>query len=422
MELTLSNVCIRLPGSPLNGSQRDIVIADGRITEIAAAGTQRRGEVLTGKGWEVSPGWFDLHVHFREPGDEQKETIQDGLNAAQQGGFSRVLLMPSTNPPIEHPSGLAFAQNRAAQHLVALEVAGCISAGRQGKELAELYDMYQAGARVFTDDQRPVGDTGLMTRALDYVRNFGGRLMVYPEDAFLGSLGQVNEGVPATLSGMKGMPAIAEAVMIARDLQLVEYTGTPLHFSTISSRAGVALIRAAKKRGLPVTADVAAYSLLDNDSVLERFDSHYKVKPPLRGEDDRQALIEGLSDGTLDAVASNHRPEDIEHKQLEFSLAAYGMIGLESAFGVARTATKDKVPLDRLIDAFAIAPRKVLGLELPRIEVGAEAELTVYAPDDTWSLQADHLRSRSRNTPYIGRQFTGKPVAVVRGKAHYRIP
>lgn len=421
MELTLSNVCIRYPGSPLHGSRKDLLIVDGRIAEIGTAGSISRGEMLSGDDLQVSPGWFDLHVHFREPGEEQKETIAGGLDAARQGGFTRVLLMPSTTPPIDTQTVVAFAQARARGHLVVLEIAGCLSVGRQGKDLAELYDLHKAGARVFTDDQRPVSDTGLMTRALDYVRNFGGRLMSYPEDPYLGSLGQVNEGLPATMAGMKGMPAIAEAVMIARDLQLVEYTGTPLHFSTISSRPGVALIRSAKQRGLPVTADVAAYSLLDNDQVLEGFDSHFKVKPPLRSEDDRLALIEGVADGTLDAITSNHRPEDIEHKQQEFSLASFGMIGLESAFAVARAATREQVPIDRLIEAFSIGPRKAIGLTVPSLEVGTEAELTVFTPDFSWTLLPEHLRSRARNTPYIGRSFTGKPVAVIRGNQFYRI-
>jgi dihydroorotase len=422
MELTLSNVRLHSPGSPLHGSRKDLVIVDGRIAEIVEPGTSRRGEVWAGDDWHVSPGWFDLHVHFREPGEEQKETIQTGLNAAQQGGFTRVLLMPSTSPPIDNQAAVAFALQRASGHLVALEVAGCLSVGRQGKDLAELYDLHKAGTKAFTDDLRAVSDTGLMTRALDYVRNFGGRIMAYPEDPFLGSLGQVHEGVPATLAGMKGMPGIAEAVMIARDLQLVEYTGTPLHFSTVSSRTGVALLRAAKQRGLPVTADVAAYSLLNNDSVLERFDSHYKVKPPLRGEDDRLALIEGLKDGTLDAITSHHRPEDIEHKQLEFSLSAYGMIGLESAFAVARTAVGQHLSIDRLVEAFCIGPRRALGLPIPKLEPGTEAELTVFSPDTRWTLQEEHLKSRSRNTPYIGHSFSGKPVAVVRGKQFARIP
>ncbi len=420
MNLLIRSVHIFDPGSPFHQTIKDLLVADGRISAITDHSEKipEGSTVISGEGLCVSPGWFDLHVHFSEPGFEFREDLQSGMAAAAQGGFTGVLCMPTTQPPIHSKSEVEFILKRTAGQLVEVHPAGCITVNREGKELAELYDMWLSGAKAFTDDQHPLRNAGVLVRALTYCKDFGGRLMVYAEDKDLSAKGQMNEGPSSTLLGLKGMPALAESVMIARDLQVLAYSGGALHFSTVSTAEGVALIRAAKKQGLNVTADVAAYHLLLDDSVLSEFDTNYKVKPPIRSNIDRNELIAGLQDGTLDAITTDHRPLDIEAKQKEYDLADFGMVGLETGFGVLNTALKDKISLERIIDAIAIQPRRILGLTTPTIREGSTANLTVFSPNESWTVTRSALKSRSANSPFIGQTLTGRPVAVINGNRY----
>ena len=335
MKILLQSVNVISPGSTHHLKEKDILIEGGKIITIAEAGKLPTDnvELISGKDLFVSPGWFDLHVNFGEPGEEYKEDIESGCRAAVQGGFTGVLVMPSTNPPISGRPSVEYILNQAQKSLVEIQVAGTISDKREGKDLSEMFDMFQAGARVFTDDKRAVQDAGLMTRALLYTQNFGGKVFSFAEDKSIAGKGLVHEGIASTSLGLKGIPSVAEEIMINRDLSLAEYTNSPLHFSTLSSRQGVDLIRKAKAKGMKVTADVSAAHLMLDDSSLKEFDSNYKLKPPLRTADDRQALIDGLIDGTIDSICSDHLPQDTEHKRMEFELAAYGASGLETAFG-----------------------------------------------------------------------------------------
>ncbi|MFM2136842.1 MAG: hypothetical protein RL021_2242 [Bacteroidota bacterium] len=415
MNLLLRSVRISAPGSAHHGTVKDILIKDGLIASVGnAASLKSEGAtVLDEKGLQVSAGWFDLHVQFGEPGFEQREDLKSGRAAAAQGGFTGVLNMPSTHPPIHTKSDVEFIRNRTGDGIVEVIPAGCITVNREGKELAELYDMHLSGARAFTDDQHPIRNAGVLLRALRYCKDFGGRVMVFAEDTDLSGKGQMNEGPVSTLLGLKGIPGLAESVMISRDLQLLEYTGGRIHFSTVSTGRSVELIRNAKKKGLNVTSDVAVHHLSLTDDSLNGFDSVYKVKPPLRSEEDRLALIDGLKDGTLDAVTTDHRPHDIEGKIKEYDLAEFGMSGLETGFAVMNTALKGLLDNDRIVELISTRPRKLLGLDIPLIEEGAVANLTIFHPEKEWTVAKEHLRSRSANNPFIGRSLTGKPVGVV---------
>ena len=422
MKILLQRVNIISPGSSHHLTEKDILIEDGKIVSIGSVGTISPGnaELIAGKGLFVSSGWFDLHVNFGEPGEENKEDIESGCRAAMQGGFTGVLVMPCTIPPVSGRPAVEYILLRAKNLLVDVHVAGTISDKGEGKDLSEMYDMFKAGARVFTDDKRAIQDAGLMTRALLYTQNFGGKIFSYAEDKYLAGKGQVHEGIVSTMLGLKGIPSVAEEIMISRDLSLAEYTNAAIHFSTISSRLGVDLVRKAKGKGMKVTADVSATHLFLDDSSLNEFDTVYKLKPPLRTADDREALIEGLIDGTIDCISTDHYPQEIENKKKEFELAAFGASGLETAFAVARTATMNKLSLPELISKFTSHPRYCAGLKTGFIEINQPADLTVFYPDFKWKVSENHIRSKSKNNPFLGKELTGKALAVInRGFLEY---
>ncbi len=422
MKILLQNVNVISPGSPHHLKQRDVLIVGNMIASVKEAGSisPEDARLISGNGYYISPGWFDLHARFGEPGEEFKEDIDSGCKAAIQGGFTGVLLMPSTKPPVSGRPIVEYLQKRAKDLPVDVHVAGTISENRDGKELSEMYDMYQANVRVFTDDKRAIHDAGLMMRALLYAQNFGGKIFSFAEDKFLTGKGQVHEGIMSTRLGLKGIPSIAEEIMISRDLLLAEYCNSPIHFSTVSSKQGVELIRKAKASGKKVTADVSALNLLLDESAINEFDTNFKVKPPLRCIDDKHALIDGLADGTIDCICTDHTPQNPEAKVKEFELADYGATALETAFGAARTATMNKLSLPELISKFTSHPRCCAGLKPGLIEENQPAEITVFDPEQKWIVIEHHLASKSKNNPLVGRELTGKPVAILNhGKLEY---
>ncbi len=414
MDLLLRSATIIDPASIHNGATRDIRIKDGTISEIGEnLKAEDKTESIEAEGLHVSPGWFDMHVNFRDPGYEHKEDLVSGAAAAAQGGFTGVAVMPSTNPVTDSKGGVDYLVNRSRSLPVNLHPVGALSNRLEGNDIAGMFDMFQAGAVAFSDDRHPVMDTGLMTNALLYVTNFNGLVISYPDDKTISRDGKMNEGAISTQLGLKGIPELAEELHITRDLYLLEYTGSRLHFSPVSTPRSVDLIRKAKEQGLNITCEVTAHHLLLDEEYLSEYDSNYKVMPPLRSKTTIEALREGLKDGTIDHITSDHAPEDPETKRVEFDRAAFGIIGLESAFGAARTATKKFLSLEELIDRLAIRPRRTLGLDVPAVQEGAEAELTLFAPDQEWEFGEDHIRSRSRNTPFLGTRFTGKPLGII---------
>lgn len=420
MKVQLRSVTIIAPGTTLNGQKKDLSIDNGIITAIDEPGgiVPDGWDVIEGENLHVSPGWFDLHVNFGEPGYEIREDLKSGTGAAAHGGFTGVLCMPSTLPAIDSKAGIEFIKSRTYGAIVDVIPAGAATVNCEGKELAELYDMWMSGAPAFTDDQHPIRNAGVMQRALLYCKDFGGRLMVVPNDKDISGKGQMHEGPTSTMLGLKGIPSIAESVMVGRDIKLLEYTGGAVHFSTVSTSESVELIRKARQKGLNVTADVAVHHLALTDEALHGFDTNLKVLPPLRSNADRNALIEGLNDGTLDAITTDHRPYDVEAKLKEFDLAEFGMAGLETGFGAVWGAVNGKLTLEQLITCIAIRPRELLGLNVPAIRTGEMANITVFDPTEKWTLSQNSLHSKSSNNPFLGKELYGRPVAIVNNGKH----
>lgn len=408
MKVVLKAALVIDPRSPLNGKRTDILIENGTI---AATGNNLSGDtVLESGNLCVSPGWFDMQVDFCDPGNEHKESIATGAAAAAAGGFTGVLLMPGTHPPVHSKSEVEYVIRKAAGALVDVYPAGAITHGLEGKDMAELYDMHQAGARAFTDGVKPVSNAGMLVRTLLYAKNFGAKILTRCDEKSISADGKMNEGVVSTALGLKGIPAMAEELMVARNMALAEYAEAPLHLQGISTARSVELIREGKKRGLQITASVNAANLFWTDEALEEFETNYKVNPPLRTRADVDALIAGIADGTIDIIVSDHTPEDVESKVVEFDQAAFGMIGTETAFALARTAAPT-LPVEKLVAVFSANPRHLLGLETAVIEKGNAANLTVFDPDAEWTYSS--IRSLSRNTPVVGLTLKGKVMGVV---------
>ena len=404
MNLLIKSATIIDPNSPFDGQTVDVLVEKGLITRIAA-NIETDAEVVDAEGQFISPGFFDLNCNVGELGLETKEDLYTGTKAAASGGFTGIALMPNTIPPVHSKAEIEYLLNRAKDNLVDVYPLGAISHKREGKDLAEMYDMFLSGAKAFTDGNRPVQDAGLMERALLYVQGFDALIFSYPEDTAIAGKAKVNEGEISTLLGMKGIPSLAEELMIARDLYLAEYTGSKIHFSTISTTRSVGLVREAKRKGLEVTCDVAAHHLVLTDEALTGFDSLYKVKPPLRTQDDVNALIIGLNDGTIDAIVSQHTPHEVEFKDVEFEVAEYGIIGLQTAFALAIKAGLD---ISLIIEKLSINPREILNVDVPAIAEGQLANLVLYDLDAEWEYTRKNNKSKSYNSPFIGQNFKGK--------------
>ncbi len=411
--LLLRQVTVIDPGGPHHDEVLDLLISDGKITRIGKRLPKTEAAEIRMEGLHVSPGWVETRAHFRDPGEEYKQGILNGLDAAAAGGFTRVAVLPSTEPVMDSRAGIEYVLRKAEGHAVRVLPLGALSKGLKGEQLAEHFDMKQAGAMAICDDQHPVRNARLMLLALQYALNFDGRVITFPLDQDLGAHGQMHEGHMNVRLGMRGIPAMAEAVALARDLALLEYSGSRMHVATVSTAESVELLRRAKAKKSRVTASVAAHNLLLDDGCLRGFDTNYKVMPPLRDALHIEALREGVKDGTIDTITSDHRPEDTEHKKVEFPQAASGIIGLETAFAVASTALKGRLSTRKLVERFCHGPRAVFGLPVPRIAEGAEAELSLFLPDRDWTFSAADIVSRSKNTPFIGYHFTGRPVGII---------
>tara|TARA_B100000683_G_scaffold46062_1_gene42583 strand:+ start:5922 stop:7181 length:1260 start_codon:yes stop_codon:yes gene_type:complete len=401
------------PNSKYNNKVVDILIEKGIIQDIGKNLTvPKDADIIEEKGLHVSPGLFDLHVNFGDPGFEWKEDMQTGMLAAAKGGFTGVLCMPSTLPVIDTKSQVEYIQKMSTGNVVNVHPAGSITKNLKGQELTEMFDMNRSGALAFTDDKNSIQHAGVMKLALLYAKNFGGIIMNQANDKSISKDGQMNEGVTSTLLGLKGIPSLAEDLMIARDIKLAEYTEGRLHFSCISTSSSVELIRAAKKQGLKITADVAIHNLVLDETVCKGFDTRNKVNPALRTQKDIKALLKGLKDGTIDAICTDHTPQDIEHKKIEFDNAEFGMIGLQTAFSLA-CQLEQEIGLEGIIDKMAINPRKILGIEAPEVNIEKAANLCLFNPSTEWTLEEKDIVSKSKNTPFVGKTLKGKIVGVV---------
>lgn len=417
MNLLVKNANIIDSQSKFDKEQSDVRIKDGKITNIGNLTAEKNETVFDAAGAYLTPGFFDLNCVAGDPGFETKEDIHTLTAAAKAGGFTGLALLPQANPVVQSKSQVEYIINKAKNNLVDVLPIGAISQNCEAKELAELFDMQQAGAVAFSDGDKALQDDGFMSRALQYARGFDALLLVYPENKSIAGKAQVNESKTSVLLGMKGLPALAEEMHIARDIFLASYNETKIHISNISTAGSVALIRKAKKDGVKITCDVTAHHLVFTEELLNDFDSNYKVKPPLRGKADVKALIAGLKDGTIDAITSQHRPEEIEFKNVEFEIAHYGIIALQTVLPLLIKAGLDAT---LIAEKLAINPRKLLNLNVPVIEEGADANFTVFAADQKWLYTTANNYSKSANSPLLGTELTGK-VTLVYNNNQYQI-
>ncbi len=406
MNLLVKGITIADPNSQFNQQITDVRIENGKIAAISKSLSPLKNEaVFEADGAVLSPGFFDLNCMIGDPGLETKEDIQTATAVAKAGGFTGLAVLPTTKPVVQSKGEVEYILNRAKGNLVDVYPIGAISNNLEGKELAELFDMKNAGAVAFSEGSKAIADDGFVSRALQYCLGFGGLLMLYPENKSIAGKAQVNESANSVLLGMKGVPALAEEMQISRDIFLATYHNAPIHISNVSTAGAVALIKKAKKDGVQITCDVAAHQLIFTEELLNGFDSNYKVKPPLRGKADQKALINGLKDGTIDAISSQHRPHEIEFKDVEFEIAAYGIIALQTVLPLLIKAGLDA---NLITEKLAINPRKILKLDIPVLKVGEAANFVVYHPAQKWDYNVANNASKSKNSPLLGNTLTGK--------------
>lgn len=396
---------------------KDVAIKDGRIDAVADPGTlpsDTDARMIETSGKILVPGLIDIHVHLRDPGYEYKETIETGLQAAAKGGFTAICSMPNTKPVNDNSQVTNYIISRGMEAGGAkVYPTGAITAGSRGENLAEIHDMKKAGIVAVTDDGLPVANANMMRRALEYCHGIGIPVFVHAEDLSLVDGGSMNEGPRATFLGIKGIPNAAESVMVARDIALSELTGAHVHFCHISTKESVEAIREAKKRGVQVTCETAPHYFTLTDEDIHDYDTNFKMNPPLRSDKDRQAIMEGLSDGTIDIIASDHAPHSILEKDLEFDRAAFGITGLETSLGLSLKLVQDGIlSMEELIKKMSKNPAKMLKLNND-IKEGNAADLTLIDPDDTYSIEAGGFKSKSNNSPFIGTKMTGSVFATI---------
>lgn len=402
----------------------DILITDGRISRVGPSLEAHDCEVIDASSCLVLPGLIDAHVHLREPGEEEKETIATGTRAAAKGGFTSVVAMPNTKPRADNGSMLTYVRAKAdAEGVVRVYPVGNITKGGEGKELAELAELADNGAVAFSDDGASVMNAELVRNAFKYGRLFDKPFILHCEDTNLSAGGVMHEGVFSTRLGLPGYPAVAEEVMVARDLLLAEETGARIHIAHVSSKRSVELIREAKKKGIKVTAEVTPHHLLLTDEDVTGYHTSTKVNPPLRSREDREALRRGLLDGTIDIIATDHAPHTREEKNREFTLAPFGVTGLETALGLILTEFyhKGMLSLSQIVDLLSLRPARILNLPGGTLVPGSPADLILVDPDREWEVRAEEFFSKGINSPFIGWKLKGKVVAtMVAGKWVYR--
>ncbi|MBS1623040.1 MAG: dihydroorotase [Bacteroidetes bacterium] len=414
MDIILRAARVIHPGSPYHNKVVDILIASGKIkkiaTKIADAG---RAKEIKAPNLHVSMGWVDMNVNLYDPGYEQKETVESGCRAAAAGGFTHICVMPGSQPVTQSKAQVDYLINKSKDNIVSVHPVGALTHDLQGKDLADMYDMHRAGAIAFSDGLKASPSGGMIERALLYVKAFDGLVMNHPEDKSISKNGMMNEGVVSTRLGLPGAPALAEEIAVNRDIYLLDYTESRLHLLDISVAGSVALIKAAKKKNQSLTASVNAYNLFLDETAVGQYDTNCKVNPHLRSKADINALIKGVTEGTIDTITSQHNPQDEECKKLEFDKADYGMIGLETSYAVANTALQGKADATKMVELMSLNARRILGLPVSGFAEGAEADLTIFDPEKKWTFTEKDIRSQSKNTPFVGTALTGKVVGVI---------
>jgi dihydroorotase len=408
----------------ING-QKNVVLQKGKIADVLdKAPLSFEGEIWENENFVLMPGFFDMHVHFREPGREDEETLESGSFAAANGGFTGVACMPNTSPPIDTQEVVNFICEETKDYLVDVHPVAAISKAREGKELAPIGEMVEAGAVAISDDGSPVMNAELMRRALEYSKMFDIPILGHEEDLNLSKNRHMHEGFYSTKLGIQGIPALSEEIMIARDIMLTEFTDGRLHVCHISSRGGIELVRQAKEKGIKVSCEVTPHHFTLTDQAVESYDTNTKMNPPLRSDDDRRAIIDGLKDGTIDAIATDHAPHAIEEKEAEFIDAPFGITGLETALGLIFSQLIDTkiLTLNDIYERCVKNPRKILNLDIPKIKSGEQANLVLFNQKANWRYDNSISFSKSQNTPFKDHSLTGRAVAVINKGKYFTSP
>lgn len=412
MKILIQQVTITDPSSPFNGTQQDVLIESGTIRDIQPAISAEADKVITGSQLHLSPGWVDVFAHFADPGYEYKETLETGARAAAAGGYTDVFVIPNTKPVIDSKTQAEYISQKSRYLPVTVHPIGAISKGAEGKDLAEMYDMRTSGAVAFSDGLNPVQSAGLLLKALQYVKAFDGTVIQIPDDKSVGASGLMHEGIISTRLGLPGKPMMAEELQVARDIKLVRYADSKLHFTGVSSPKSLEYIRRAKEAGLAVTCSVTPYHLFFTDEDLMQYDTNLKVYPPLRTKSDVEILRQAVLDGTIDCIASHHLPHEYDSKVLEFEYAKYGMTGLETAYSAIKTILP-ALTESRWVELASINPRKIFGLECPVIKKEAPACFTLFEPGVSKTFTTASFRSKSKNSAFTDKTLQGAVKGII---------
>ncbi|MBL1212889.1 MAG: dihydroorotase [Ignavibacteriae bacterium] len=399
--------------------KNDLLIKDGIIAKVGSISDKEFSDskVYDFEGKYCSPGFFDMHVHLREPGREDTETIKSGCNSAAAGGFTGIASMPNTEPTVDTAEIVKSITEKSKEHLVDVFPIAAVSVNRKGESLAPMAELFEAGAVAFSDDGVSVKTASLLRSAFEYSNMYGAPIIDHCEEESLAD-GVMNESIVSTILGLPSIPTIAEDIIVHRDIAVAEYTGGKLHIAHISSKKSIEAVREAKKKGVKVTTEVTPHHFTLTDESLKSFDTNLKMNPPLRTRDDMNAILEGLADGTIDCIASDHAPYASEEKEVEFIYSPNGIIGLETELGLALSELYHKkvLSIEQIVEKFAVNPRKILNIEVPKIEEGEIANLTIFDADLIWTVDKTKFKSKSKNTPFDKKLLTGKSLAVINNK------
>jgi len=405
--LLIKNVNIIDPNSDFNNSKKDILLKNGLIVKIEDNIQVNNLDTVQEENLHVCPGLFDFSVDFPDPGNEQRETLESGLFSSKSGGFTGVGLQPTYKPARDKKSEILFCKNTTKDFGIDVVPFGAISKELKGEQLAEMFDMYNAGALAFSDNMRPVQNSGLLSRALLYAKNFNGLIISFPYEEKISPNGLINEGVVSTKLGLEGIPDLSEELMVNRDLLINRYHEGRLHFNILSSKKSLKQIEVAKKTQNNLSCGTSIFHLLFDDEIINQFDNSFKILPPFRTKEDRNALLEGVKNGTIDVITSYHQPNEKEITNVEFSLSPFGSIGTQVCFPLALTYLKEYIGLEKIVQCMSINPRTILQYEVPIIKEGYEANMTLFDPDKKWTYDKNNNTSMSENTGLFGTELNG---------------
>lgn len=412
MKLLIKQAKVIDSHSPFNGQTLDILIDNGTIVKLNRKISTSADQIINESGLCISPGWVDVFANFCDPGYEQKETIESGVKAAASGGFTDVFLIPNTKPVVDSKAQINYIHQKSKKLPVTLHPIGAISKNAEGSDLAEMYDMKKAGAIAFSDGTNSIQSSSLLTKALQYVKAFDGILIQIPDDKSINAHGLINEGIVSTKLGLSGNPSIAEELMVTRDIKLANYANSQLHITGVAAKESIDQIKKSKKEGVNISCSVTPHHLFFCDEDIKDYDTNLKVNPPIRTAADRKALRKAIVDGVIDCIATHHQPHEKDSKVCEFEYAQFGMTGLETAFSVLKTSMPE-LKDEKWVELLAINPRTIFNLPSATIKKGAPATITLFLPKKEFVYSEKSIQSKSANSPFIGKKFTGKVIGII---------